>query len=239
MTAWPDKPIIRIIKGYDSGRVWENVIALRSNQGNSYRSANSRLVEGNLGDSIESWEEITAVPTAALKRLQNEFRGVDVIKSLEPALLEVLSHLPANKPTTLDQAVTDAQSTGARGVVNAFTTDDRVALLLNALDEVHTGTDTRYQLARVVRIAYTWADLVDPDLDALADIRGGAADLLETGPLKDPSIVHMVRSAGLVAERVGRGPQLREALVDIGTYALAWAAEIIAKEKEAGEGEDR
>ena len=190
------------------------------------------------GDSISEWEEVTAVPTAALKRLQDEFRGVDVIKSLEPPLLEVLSHLPADKPAALDQAVTDVESIGARGVMDAFTTDDRVALLLNALDNVHTGTDTRYRLAWVVRLAYTWADLATPDRDALADIRSCAADLLEAGSLEDPSIIHMAQSSGLVAGRIAHKGLLREALVDLGAYALTWAAEIIAQE-ETGEGEDR
>ena len=137
----------------------------------------------------------------------------------------------------LDQAVTDAKRIGARGILEDFSTDDRIRLLLDAIGEVHTGTDTRYRLAWVVRIAYTWADLADPDLDALADIRSCAASLLETGPLEDPSIIHMAQSAGLVAGRIAHKALLREALVDLGAYALAWAAEIIAQE-ETGEGED-
>ena len=204
----------------------------------NYRTGKANGIANDRDDHIDEWEEITAVPTAALKRLQNAFRGVDVIKSLEPPLLEVLSHLPADKPSALDQVVTDVESIGARGILEDFTTDDRIALLLNALDEVHTGTDTRYRLAWVVRIAYTWADLVDPGRDALADIRSCAADLLEAGDLEDPSIIHMARSAGLVAERIAHKGLLREALVDLGAYALAWAAEIIAQE-ETGEGEDR
>ena len=230
MTNWPDKPLIRIIRGYDSGRLRENAIAFRRGDGSSYRGPDCLIVKDNLRDRIDAWEEVTAVPTAALKRLRDAFRGIDVIKSLEPPLLEVLSHLPANKPTALDRAVMDAKSIGARGVMDAFTTDDRVALLLNALDNVHTGTDTQYRLAWVVRIAYTWADLVDPDRDALADIRSCAADLLGAGSLEDPSIIHMARSAGLVAERIAHEALLREALIDLGTYALAWAAQTIEEE---------
>lgn len=234
---WPDRPIIRIIRGEINGKPIANKIATRTEGGN-FAIANLLCVKNHDGDSISEWEEVTAVPTAALKRLQDEFRGVDVIKSLEPPLLEVLSHLPADKPTALDQAVTDVESIGARGVMDAFTTGDRVALLLNALDNVHTGTDTRYRLAWVARLAYTWADLATPDRDALADIRSCAADLLGAGSLEDPSIIHMAQSAGLVAGRIAHKGLLREALVDLGAYALAWAAEIIAQE-ETGEGEDR
>lgn len=209
---WPDKPLIRIIRGEINGEPIANKIATRTEGGN-FAIANLLCVNNHDGDSISEWEEVTAV-------------------------LEVLSHLPADKPTALDQAVTDVESIGARGVMDAFTTDDRVALLLNALDNVHTGTDTRYRLAWVVLLAYTWADLADPDLDALADIRSCAARLLETGPLEDPSIIPIARSAGLVAGRIAHKGLLREALVDLGAYALTWAAEIIAQE-ETGEGEDR
>lgn len=234
---WPDKPLIRIIRGNIGYKDVSGGLALMTPAGN-YRTGKANGIANDRDDHIYEWEEVTPVPTAALKRLQNAFRGVDVIKSLEPPLLEVLSHLPADKPTALDQAVTDVESIGARGVMDAFTTDDRVALLLNALDNVHTGTDTRYRLAWVVRLAYTWADLADPDRDALADIRSCAADLLDAGDLEDPSIIHMAQSAGLVAERIAHKGLLREALVDLGAYALAWAAEIIAQE-ETGEGEDR
>lgn len=234
---WPDKPLIRIIRGNFGDKDVSGGLALMTPAGN-YRAGKSNVIANDRDDHIDEWEEVTPVPTAALKRLQNAFRGIDVIKSLEPPLLEVLSHLPADKPSALDQVVTDVESTGAQGILETFSTDDRIALLLNAVDNVHTGTYPRYRLAWVVRIAYTWADLADPDLDALADIRSCAASLLETGPLEDPSIIPIARSAGLVAERIAHKGLLREALVDLGAYALAWAAEIIAQE-ETGEGEDR
>lgn len=97
---WPDKPLIRIIRGEINGKPIANKIATRTEGGN-FAIANLLCVNNRDGDSISEWEEVTAVPTAALKRLQDEFRGVDVIKSLEPPLLEVLSHLPADKPTAL------------------------------------------------------------------------------------------------------------------------------------------
>lgn len=230
MTTWPDKPIIRIIRGRDSGKLKEDVIAVRSSDTGAYRGLGCSFTREHPTDTIDAWEEVTAVPIAALKRLQDAFRGIDVIESLEPPLLEVLACLPADKPTALDQAVTDVKRIGALGVVDAFKTDDRVVLLLNALNNVHTGADTRYRLAWVVRLAYTWADLVDPDRDALADIRSCATDLLDAGDLEDPSIIHMAQSAGLVAGRIAHKALLREALIDLGTYALAWATQIIEEE---------
>ena len=40
----------------------------------------------------------------------------------------------------------------------------------------------------------------------------------------------MARSAGLVAGRIAHEALLREALIDLGTYALAWAAQTIEEE---------
>lgn len=230
MSNWPTVPLIRIIKGYDSGRLKEGVIAFRYGGGSNYRGPDCCIIKDNLRDRIDAWEEVTPVPTAALKRLQNEFRGINVIKSLEPALLEVLSYLPATTAGAISRAVTDAQNVGARGILEDFSTDDRIRLLLDAIGEVHAGDDRRYRLAWVVRLAYTWADLTAPDQDALEDIRSCAADLLDAGDLEDPSIIHMARSAGLVAGRIAHEALLREALIELGTYALAWAAQIIEEE---------
>lgn len=230
MSNWPTVPLIRIIKGYDSGRLKEGVIAFRYGGGSNYRGPDCCIIKDNIRDRIDEWEEVTPVPTAALKRLQNKFRGINVIKSLEPALLEVLSYLPATTAGAISRAVTDAQNVGARGILEDFSTDDRIRLLLDAIGEVHAGDDRRYRLAWVVRLAYTWADLTAPDQDALEDIRSCAADLLDAGDLEDLSIIHMARSAGLVAGRIAHEALLREALIDLGTYALAWAAQTIEEE---------
>jgi hypothetical protein len=230
VSNWPTVPLIRIIKGYDSGRLKEGVIAFRYGGGSNYRGPDCCIIKDNIRDRIDEWEEVTPVPTAALKRLQNEFRRINVIKSLEPALLEVLSYLPATTAGAISRAVTDAQNVGARGILEDFSTDDRIRLLLDAIGEVHAGDDRRYRLAWVVRLAYTWADLTAPDQDALEDIRSCAADLLDAGDLEDLSIIHMARSAGLVAGRIAHEALLREALIDLGTYALAWAAQTIEEE---------
>lgn len=103
---WPDKPLIRIIRGNFGDKDVSGGLALMTPAGN-YRTGKANVIANDRDDHIDEWEEVTPVPTAALKRLQNAFRGIDVIKSLEPPLLEVLACLPADKPTALDQAVTD------------------------------------------------------------------------------------------------------------------------------------
>ena len=98
---WPDKPLIRIIRGNFGDKDVSGGLALMTPAGN-YRTGEANVIANDRDDHIDEWEEVTPVPTTALKRLQDEFRGVDVIKSLEPPLLEVLSHLPADKPSALD-----------------------------------------------------------------------------------------------------------------------------------------
>lgn len=230
MTNWPDKPLIRIIKGYDSGRLREDVIAFRYGGGSNYRGPDCCIIKDNLRDRIDEWEEVTAVPTAALKRLQGAFRGIDVIESLEPPLLEALSHLPADKPSPLDRAATRVKDAGGPMISGGDSSENRLSLLFDALASIAVATNKAAPLAVVARICVDWADLVDPDRDALADIRSCAADLLGAGDLEDPSIIHMARSAGLVAGRIAHEALLREALIDLGTYALAWAAQTIEEE---------
>ena len=100
MTNWPTVPLIRIIQGTVNGEPIANEIA-RKTKGGNFSFANRLCVKDYEGDEISEWEEVTAVPTAALKRLQDAFRGVDMTSTLVAALQEVTSHLPADKPSAL------------------------------------------------------------------------------------------------------------------------------------------
>ena len=140
---------------------------------------------------------------------------------------DVTSHLPADKPSSLDQAVTDTKNIGARGILEDFTLNDRISLLLAAVRDTHTGEDLRYRLAWVVRLAYTWADLEDPSRDALEGIRNRAAT--EVGRCGG-DLATLARQAGDVAGSTSEGRSPRSALIALGSRALAWAAEIIEEE---------
>lgn len=215
MTNWPDKPLIRIIRGREYDEPVRDVLAARSKDGEYLlatgpRAGNSILRKAP-SDDIDEWEEVTAVPTAALIA----------------ALQGVTSHLPATKPSALDQAVTDTKNIGARGILEDFPLNDRIALLLSAVNEVHTGEDRRYRLAWVVRLAYTWADLEAPDKDALQIIRNHAATGVGG---RSESLAILARQVGGVAAAVSDGRSPRAVLLALGARALAWAAEIIEEE---------
>lgn len=224
MTNWPDKPLIRIIRGEINGKPIVNKIATRTEWGN-FAIANRLCVNNHDGDSISEWEEVTAVPTAALKRLQDEFRGVDVIKSLEPPLLEVLSYLPADKPTALDRAVTRVKDAGGPMISGEDSSENRLSLLFDALASIAVATNKAAPLAMVARICVDWANLENPRRDSLEAARE------RTKVLSDPgSFIVLSTLVGDVTTALCDNFSPRHDLIDVATYALEWAAHIIEEE---------
>lgn len=225
MTNWPTVPLIRIIQGTVNGEPIANEIA-RKTKGGNFSFANRLCVKDYEGDEISEWEEITAVPTAALKRLQDAFRGIDVIESLEPPLLEVLSHLPASKPSALDRAVTRVKDIKGAPMVDADSTqEERLSLLLDALASVQTATHKTAPLTMVTRICADWANMEGPRGDSLEVVRRRVEVL-------SGSMNFIVLSAlvGDVATALCNDFSPRHDLIDSGAAALAWAAQIIEEE---------
>ena len=225
MTNWPTVPLIRIIQGTVNGEPIANEIA-RKTKGGNFSFANRLCVKDYEGDEISEWEEITAVPTAALKRLQDAFRGIDVIESLEPPLLEVLSHLPASKPSALDRAVTRVKDIKGAPMVDADSTqEERLSLLLDALASVQTATHKTAPLTMVTRICADWANMEGPRGDSLEVVRRRVEVL-------SGSMNFIVLSAlvGDVATALCNDFSPRHDLIDAGAAALAWAAQIIEEE---------
>ena len=230
MTDWPDKPLIRVLDGEVNEDGVADELAYRVGDGDyaliSEEHMDQTIVRNAYGDMIVKWEEVTPVPTAALKRLQGAFRGVDVIESLEPPLLEVLSHLPADKPSALDQAVTRVKDIVGAPVVDAETLPaERLLLLLDALASVQSAARRASPLAMVARICVDWADLENPRRDSLEATRERTEVLSDTG--------NFIVLSALVADLVTalcENFSPRHDLIDAGAYALAWAAQIIEEE---------
>ena len=238
MTNWPTAPLIHITKGSVGYSDIKNVIAVPVTIGTptdgyyivTGESAGRSVLPNFNDDSIDEWEEVTAVPTAALKRLQGAFRGVDVIKSLESPLLEVLSHLPANKSSALDQAVTKAKDAGAPMVDAETLPADRLSLLLDALASVQSTARKTAPLTMVARICADWADLENPRRDSLEATRE------RTKVLSDPgSFIVLSALVGDVTTTLCNNFSPRHDLIDVAAYALAWAAQIIEEEGRDGD----
>lgn len=61
-SAWPDKPLIRIVTGYESGVGLVNSQIAMLDAAGCYRLLGGGLLVPNTGDVIETWEEMAAVP---------------------------------------------------------------------------------------------------------------------------------------------------------------------------------
>lgn len=233
MTNWPDKPLIRIIRGRSKDAEVKNVLARQAYSGGLYievGGGGSDFSRGCFRDSIDEWEEVTVVPTAALKRLRDERGRETSLHNLRAAIDDVLESLPADEPSALDRAVTDAKNIGARGILEDFTLNDRISLLLAAVRDTHTGEDLRYRLAWVARLAYTWADLEDPSRDALEEISEHAARILTEGRVNQIDVANLTCWVGGIAAAASDEKSPRPSLIVLGARALAWAAEIIEEE---------
>ena len=60
--SWPDKPLIRIVSGYETGVGLVTDALAILDAAHCYRLVGGGLLVPNTGDVIETWEEMTAVP---------------------------------------------------------------------------------------------------------------------------------------------------------------------------------
>ena len=229
MTDWPDKPLIRIIRGEMSGKPITNKIAARTEKGN-FAIANRLCVNNYDGDRIYEWEEVTAVPTAALKHLRDVFLGIKLPLTQFAAIQQVVSHLTADTPSPLDRAVTRVKETKTVAPRLAdFDPEGRLALLLGDLATLQAATHQVPPLISIVRVCTEWVDLIAPGGDALSEVKARAESDPEWG-----GFTIMASFAGDVAvgidEGMSDGPM--NDLLAIAQYALAWAAQIIEEDSD-------
>lgn len=231
MTNWPTAPLIRIIRGTVDGDEITDEIAARWGNGRytvlspeyQYRT----IAPGYHGDSIIEWEEVTAVPTAALKMLRDERGRETSLHNLRAAIDDVLESLPADKPAALDRAVTRVKDAGGPMVTEGDLKDNRLSLLLDALASVAIATNKTAPLVTVARICADWANMEEPYCDALREIAGRAQS--------DPTRIDFVGLTAFVGDVAaslddGTNGGPRNDLLEMGHHALSWAAEIIEEE---------
>lgn len=226
MNTWPNKPLILITKGAADGCELKDVVAIKGNAVNAYRGYGLHLIEGWDGDEIEEWEEVEAVPTAALKHLRNVFLGVELPFAQFAAIQQVTSRLPADKPTPLDRAVAMVEDMGGPMISAETLPADRLSLLLDALASVQGATRKAVPLAMFARICVDWANVEDKRSDSLEAARRKADAL---------SISHdFIALSALVADVITAMEEnfsVHRDLIDATAYALAWAARIIKEEE--------
>ena len=229
MNGWPDKPLIRINKGSIFGTPLDGKLAVRAPHG-GYGVDTHFLPRGHFGSRIDEWEEVTAVPTAALKRLQDAFRGIYVIESLEPPLLEVLSHLPADKPNALDRAAALARKLKGPRVTPDDTTSRRLAILLEAISFTHASPSKVDELTEIARTCADWLYIMNPNRVGLDDIETSAKEIDRIPDDEEKRYMSLTYRFAQAATLIGEGDHGGQEIMELGAYALAWAAQIIEEE---------
>ena len=240
MTNWPDKPLIRIKKGRERDLEVRDAIAVATDidcsEGDYYMLSGPRaghtIICACTADFIDEWEEVATVPTAALRHLRDVFLGVELPLKRFAAIQQVVSHLPADKPSTLDQAVTRVKDVEGAPMVDAETLPaERLSLLLDALASVQGAAHKTAPLTMVTRICADWVQADNPEKIALEQMQSRALSIPEVVG-SDPA--RFIVLAGYIGDATN---MLSNAHLDVsgqltnaGTYALAWAAQIIEEE---------
>ena len=235
MTDWPDKPLIRVLDGEVNEDGVADELAYRVGDGDyaliSEEHMDQTIVRNAYGDMIVKWEEMTPVPTAALEEFKAAWKGFgmydpDDSQRVTDAITAILSCLPADKPSALDRAVTRVKDAGGPMISGGDSSENRLSLLLDALASVAVATNKAAPLVTVARICVDWADLENPRRDSLEVMRRRVEVLSDSG--------NFIVLSALVADVITalcENFSPRHDLIDAGTCALAWAAQII------GEGE--
>ena len=215
MKAWPKSQLIKIIRArrnyygpIDSG------YAFRCPNG-AYLLLTDDADEGYLiqrrGDCIYEWEDVAAVPTASLKRLQDVFQGASrssagLSERQLAAVLEVTSNLPADKHSPLARAASQVgDMLRTRLLAPDAPPEKYLALVLGALATLQ-GADPASQpqvLATIVQSCVEWlAEVTPPDK-----------------PLCDPAeIVREVRARAESDPAVGEFPAMAALAGDAATW---------------------
>lgn len=211
MSDWPTAPMIRVVRGYRTyyGPI-ENCLAFRFS-GGSYLLLTDGVDEGylhpNRGDRISEWVDLAVVPVATLKSLRDEFRGVaegsaglDGRRLAVP--LEVISHLPGDKPSPLTRAVSQVEALlRTPRLAPDAPSETHLAQLLGALADLPgTDSDSKPQvLATIAQICVEWVAAVAPSYSPLSD----PAEVLCEGRARvesDPSVGEFSSLAALAGD---------------------------------------
>lgn len=234
MTNLPTAPLIKVVRGKEYDEPVRGDLAARTGD-DEYLLATGPRAGNSISrkapsDDIDKWEEVTAVPTAALEEFKAAWKGFgmydpDDSQRVTDAITTILSYLPANKPSALDRAVTRVKDAGGRMIDTETTQEERLSLLLDALASVQSAARKAAPLAMVARICVDWADLENPRRDSLEAARERTKVLSNPG-----SFIVLSALVGDVTTALCDDFSPRHDLIDAGAYALAWAAQTIEEE---------
>lgn len=238
---WPTAPVITVIEGTDLGEGVKNVAAIRRANG-LYIGNDFTFSPNSSRDRIDQWEESAIIPMSKLNALREAWYGsggenASWLRTVEDAMRGVLEAIP-ERVTPVTQAAREALQHPTPGVQVEDNLRARVIALFRAVDEVNTYGDKVYALTKMVRLVSDWANLADPRGDALGDIRDKAEDIYSPGHSDRRGVVMLARLVGQVTEAAAFDEDPRSTLLSLGSYALAWAAELIDEANDYDEEDD-
>lgn len=241
---WPAAQIINILEGTYRGESVQNILAVRSLNGDGYVEAGGGydFDPSRPKDTILRWEDVAIVPVDRLKNLRRAWYGpggenVHWPRTVEGAMHAVLKAVPAGV-TPVTEAARKAFQYPAPGVRAGDSLRAKVIELFRAVDAVNTDENKVHALIKMVRLVSDWADLEDPEDNALGDIRDMAEDIYSPGNSDRRGVVMLARLVGQVTEAAAFAENLRPTLLSLGSYALAWAAELIEEANDYEEEDD-
>lgn len=241
---WPAAQIINILEGTYRGESVQNVIAVRSLNGDGYVEAGGGydFDPSRPSDTILRWENVAVVPVDKLKSLRRAWYGPGGentywLRTVESAVCDVLEDLP-KREAPVTRAAKRAFRHPVPGVRPEDSLRERVIALVRASDAVNTYGDKVYALTKLVRLVSDWANLEDPQGSALDDIRDQAGGIYSPGNSDRRGVVMLARLVGQVTEAAAFDENPRPTLLSLGSYALAWSAELIDEANDYREEED-
>lgn len=229
MTDWPTAPLIRIDKGSIHGSPIDGKFAVRTPHG-GYGIDTHFLPQGYFGARIDEWEDMTPVPTAALKHLRDVFLGVELPLTQFAAIQQVVSHLPADKSSPLDRAADLARKLKGPRVTPDDTTSRRLAILLEAISFTHASPSKVNELTEIARTCADWLYIMNPNHVGLDDIETSAEEIDRIPDDEENRYMSLTYRFAQAATLIGEGDHGGQEIMELGAYALAWAAQIIEEE---------
>lgn len=237
---WPSAPVITIIKGNYLEEEVKNVVGIRRADG-LYVGNDFTFSPNSSRDRIDQWEESAIIPMGKLNALREAWYGSGGenaiwLRTVEDAMRDVLEDIP-ERVAPVTQAARKSLQHPTPGVLAEDSLRAKVIALFRAVDAVNTYGNRVYALTKMVRLVSDWENLADPEYDAMVDIQDRAWDIYSPGHSDRRGVVMLARLVGQVVEAAAFDENLRPTLLSLGSYALAWAAELIA-EYSAYEEED-
>ena len=224
MTAWPDKPFIRIIRGTEYGEPIHGSLAIREESEGRYLLVSGPHVNNSVDpvctrtDTIDEWEDVVPCPASDLERLRDEFRGSVLSERRLSALLQVTSYVKPSTASPLDQAVYQVEtSLSASMTLSDTSSEEYLALLLGAISDFQdlemgpASPEKGQALARIVRLSVEWiAATVSPGsanagreaLRALSEVKARVES--------DPAVGGFPALAALAGDAAARIDEARE-----------------------------